>query len=508
MMRANTMTGKLMAGIAFLALISPAAYGNFISDGSILNDDFLGNSLDADTWVDTMHAGPSSLTVGGSVLTMITEINNADRAIFLNPTNPLDYDGQTDPAYEIRFQAGDGDLGSGTREFNLLTGNTPDVKFSLSLCNEGGNEGFGCAGAPNTDKFDLNWGGMAEGGIDPELITTLDRHVWYSVMAVFQSAASGYDIYLDGALIDTKPAINAGLADILRSGDTTGDAQMDPYLVDYIRVGALSTEIGEGPRDFTWKASGSGLWNAFNWNPSSPGPNGFDNTVIFAGSISAPSTVVVDTPVTVNRIEFDNSTAGYILGGHGGVNLFATTDPNSPVSPTLAVQAGTHEFQTAVSLHGATTANIASGSTLTFNNALNLLGRTLTKTGDGTLAINNVLNTGGGTLDILQGTVTGHGIVGGDMVNDGGTISPGGGIPSSNGVVPEPAAAVLLLVGIMAICLTCQRHVRHLPVRFGRQASSEPLSREARCAFDAPSTWLSLVELRPRRARLRFTKRS
>jgi len=39
-----------------------------------------------------------------------------------------------------------------------------------------------------------------------------------------------------------------------------------------------------------------------------------------------------------------------------------------------------------------------------------------------------------------------------------------------------------------------------------KRASGAKLSPEARRAFDASSTWLSLIKLRPRRARLRFTR--
>jgi len=64
------------------------------------------------------------------------------------------------------------------------------------------------------------------------------------------------------------------------------------------------------------------------------------------------------------------------------VNLQATTDPNSPVNPSLQVE-GTHEFQADVNLHNNTAVDIATNSTLTFNRALNLMGNTLTKTGEG-----------------------------------------------------------------------------------------------------------------------------
>ena len=46
----------------------------------------------------------------------------------------------------------------------------------------------------------------------------------------------------------------------------------------------------------------------------------------------------------------------------------------------------------------------------------------------------------------------------------------------------------------------------HQNPRRQKKASRDALSPKARCAFDAPSTWLSLAKLRPRRARLRFTK--
>jgi len=67
------------------------------------------------------------------------------------------------------------------------------------------------------------------------------------------------------------------------------------------------------------------------------------------------------------------------------------------------------------------------GSTLIFNNALNLNGNKLTKTGDGEMAIRNDLVTGGGTIDIQGGTVSGNGTVGGNLDNGGDVVSPGNG---------------------------------------------------------------------------------
>ena len=76
------------------------------------------------------------------------------------------------------------------------------------------------------------------------------------------------------------------------------------------------------------------------------------------------------------------------------------------------------------------------------------LGGALTKSGDGTVVINNLLNQGGGTLNITAGVVAGHGHIGGDVDNSGGTISPGGAAGISG--VPEPATCTLLMFGVLA----------------------------------------------------------
>ena len=60
-----------------------------------------------------------------------------------------------------------------------------------------------------------------------------------------------------------------------------------------------------------------------------------------------------------------------------------------------------------------------------------------------------LLTTGGGTVDIQGGTVSGNGTIGGDLINNGGTISPGDSLASVS-VVPEPNTLVLLVVGMLA----------------------------------------------------------
>ena len=152
-------------------------------------------------------------------------------------------------------------------------------------------------------------------------------------------------------------------------------------------------------------------------------PNGNDQTVIFGNAITRSRTVFTDDPVTVRSIQFENTNT-YVVSGSGSVEL-ESGSVGEGINASVGVAQGSHQFQAIVNVRSRTDINIESGATLTFNNALNLNANILTKTGAGTVAINNVLASGGGTLDCAQGTCSGAGTVGGDLNNSGGTIAPG-----------------------------------------------------------------------------------
>jgi len=210
------------------------------------------------------------------------------------------------------------------------------------------------------------------------------------------------------------------------------------------------------PTVFHWSVDSSGDWNLpANWDGGGlvpDGTEGHNQTAVFGAGITSGRTVFTDQAVTVNQVRFDN-TLTYAIVGLGSVN-FAATTTMTPVPPGVDVLSGNHQFQAIVNLLDSTTANIASGSTLEFNHRLLLNGQTLTKTGGGTLAISNDVVLAGGTIDIQQGTIAGNGTVGGDVVNDGGTISPGNQNVQANSLVPEPATWLMLGVGLLmtAIC--------------------------------------------------------
>ncbi len=104
--------------------------------------------------------------------------------------------------------------------------------------------------------------------------------------------------------------------------------------------------------------------------------------------------------MTVNRIEFDDSNS-YFIAGTGSVNLEADTGGGLP---SIDVLRGDHEFQAPVNVLDHVNFDVGSGSTLSFNNSLNLGGNTLTKTGSGEIAIRNDLVTSGGTVNVIGGT--------------------------------------------------------------------------------------------------------
>ena len=206
----------------------------------------------------------------------------------------------------------------------------------------------------------------------------------------------------------------------------------------------LTASIPGSSLDAIWNKNGTGSWtDDFSWD-TLEAPITAAHSATFSGAITAPTTVVVDTDVTVNAITFDHSVS-YGVAGQGSINLTSSTQ-RVPRLPSVTVDQGDHDFQVVTNLKNDTTANVASGSRLIFNNALNLNGNTLTKTGAGEMAIRNDLVAGGGTISVQEGTVSGNGTVGGNVMNDGGIISPGNNTEALT-QVPEPSTLALLVLG-------------------------------------------------------------
>ena len=179
----------------------------------------------------------------------------------------------------------------------------------------------------------------------------------------------------------------------------------------------------------------------------------------FGSIISSRSTVFTDSDVSVRTITF-NSSESYNISGHGTISLVQGTANQRPTQSSITVAEGSHQFQAPVSLQITTSLDVAREATLTFNNGLNLNNNGLTKIGDGSMAINNLLGSGGGTVNCDAGTYAGVGTVGGDLNNEGGTVSPGNNLGllavEGNSVVPEPTTWLLLTLGMLG-CLGLRR---------------------------------------------------
>lgn len=224
------------------------------------------------------------------------------------------------------------------------------------------------------------------------------------------------------------------------------------------RVGEVefySTANFVPPTLLEWNINDTGNWNNLNnWQPFGGPPSTTKQTARFGSNanILGPTTAVTNSAVTINRVEFENATHSYAVAGLGSINLQESTVEST--LPSIGVLAGTHEFQIRVNLGSDTLIDTAADTSLQFNHQLKLGGNTITKTGLGTVTINNNLVTGSGTLVCQEGVCGGNGTINGNLMNPEGTVSPG---PPSHvsGVagVPEPASALLISIGFALLAI-------------------------------------------------------
>ena len=204
----------------------------------------------------------------------------------------------------------------------------------------------------------------------------------------------------------------------------------------------------EATDKFTWSSADEGDWHfAGNWTPVRGGPPNGNQIAIFGAGIETATTVVVDSDISARGVEFDNANS-YAIGGVASVNLIAGTDLDGNEDPTrIDVLQGSHQFQAVVNLQADTSANVASDSTLNFNNQLNLGGHTLTKSGNGKLLVKNDDVAGnGGAIDVQAGVFGGGGTVDGNLTNSS-TVAPGNssGILTIDGNYTQGASGTLAL---------------------------------------------------------------
>ena len=164
--------------------------------------------------------------------------------------------------------------------------------------------------------------------------------------------------------------------------------------------GAMNVAL---PGPASWSASTTGSWNASgNWqspalggNVALPGLRGIvGDTVLFQSAASAIADLNGVSP-TLAGIIFNNGTTSYTIarGSGGAVQL-----SNGANSATIQVVAGNHSITAGLALLSNLSIDTASATTLTIAGAISGAGRSLTKTGAGSLILSGANSFTGGTI--------------------------------------------------------------------------------------------------------------
>ncbi|HEY7089690.1 MAG TPA: sialate O-acetylesterase [Tepidisphaeraceae bacterium] len=146
-----------------------------------------------------------------------------------------------------------------------------------------------------------------------------------------------------------------------------------------------------------WLPTGGGTWTtAANWEGGVP--NAAAKNANFLESITAAASINVPSGVTVGSIRFDN-TNKYTLTGAGSITF-------SGPSASVLVLRGSHDINIPMTLGISTSADVASGSTLTFGGAVSgTSANYLAKFSAGTLVLGAASNPYQGITHVVEGTL-------------------------------------------------------------------------------------------------------
>jgi T5SS/PEP-CTERM-associated repeat protein len=174
---------------------------------------------------------------------------------------------------------------------------------------------------------------------------------------------------------------------------------------------ALNDAVFVPPAPSVWNIDASGNWSsAANWTvdiSNNPG-----EVAVFGGKITAPRTVPLDVPITVGRIDLDSANA-YTIAGSNTLTLNAKSFPEQ-----INVINGSHTINAPLTLADNTKITVTpAASNLSITGAISASGVTLTKTGAGSLTLNNLradgLTIDAGTVAIApNGTAAGTSVLG------------------------------------------------------------------------------------------------
>jgi autotransporter-associated beta strand protein len=150
----------------------------------------------------------------------------------------------------------------------------------------------------------------------------------------------------------------------------------------------------------SWTSAGNGNWSdEYNWNGAVP--SGVSSAVGFGTAIgSSPATVTLDIGPTISQMTFNNPQGGsYSIDGANALTL----DKGGSTVP-ITVTAGNHSIDVPVVLQSNVVISTAAGANLSISGGISGAGKSLTKSGDGTVTLSGDNTYSGGTT-VLEGTL-------------------------------------------------------------------------------------------------------
>jgi hypothetical protein len=343
----------------------------------------------------------------------------------------------TNPTVQQKGQAIaiDGETGS-TIDYQLFTDNSRLGEYDSSSGYVAPVDGSGNSSADGQDNS-WYWDRFpsptfeSKGGIGKHWVTVeakyVDGVVYYSIDAHtgngMQLIAAHTDLTSTSGNVALGYAdVNGGAADVEKSGPFAAS----PVDANFVIYDNLSVEqlAASSPRP-TWGAA-NGSWNtAGNWANGTP--NSATAFAVF-GAGAAGRTVTVDSPVTVQEIDFDNS--GMTIGGSGTLTM-DSPGTTGGVMGTFNVKQGAHVVSAPVAVNKNLLFHVAqAGSSLTFTQPLGDSQYEFTKTGDGDVNLRGGRNGGlvvlGGNINLAPGSgtmVTKSILIVGSITNQRGSIN-------------------------------------------------------------------------------------
>jgi autotransporter-associated beta strand protein len=133
---------------------------------------------------------------------------------------------------------------------------------------------------------------------------------------------------------------------------------------------------------YTWSLTGSGGWNnTANWNPSGT-PSAIGDEAIFGNTITANSTITLDAARIVGSVQFDDDN-NYLVSG--SALTFDVSSGSASIVSSNTSGNGAHTIATNITLNDNVNVMHNSSGDLTLSGSIGGGGRTLTKSGAGTL---------------------------------------------------------------------------------------------------------------------------